>query len=32
MDLILDATFAAALNDFRLGEDRSPPARFDSTL
>jgi tetratricopeptide (TPR) repeat protein len=32
MDLILDATFAAALNDFKLGEDRKPPARFDSTL
>jgi tetratricopeptide (TPR) repeat protein len=25
MDLILDATFAAALNDFRLGEERTPP-------
>jgi tetratricopeptide (TPR) repeat protein len=25
MDLILDATFAAALNDFRLGEERRPP-------
>ncbi|HYT54169.1 MAG TPA: tetratricopeptide repeat protein [Verrucomicrobiae bacterium] len=32
MDLILDATFAAALNDFKLGEERRPPARFDSTL
>jgi tetratricopeptide (TPR) repeat protein len=32
MDLILDATFAAALNDFKLGEDGRPPARFDSTL
>jgi tetratricopeptide (TPR) repeat protein len=32
MDLILDATFAAALNDFKLGEDRRPPARFDSAL
>src|SRR6266496_5269231 len=32
MDLILDATFAAALNDFKLGEDRKPPVRFDSTL
>jgi len=32
MDLILDATFAAAMNDFKLGEDRKPPARFDSTL
>jgi len=26
LDLILDATFAAALNDFRLGEERRPPA------
>ncbi|HVO95345.1 MAG TPA: tetratricopeptide repeat protein [Terriglobales bacterium] len=25
MDLILDATFAAALNDFKLGEERTPP-------
>ncbi len=25
VDLILDATFAAALNDFRLGEERRPP-------
>jgi tetratricopeptide (TPR) repeat protein len=25
MDLIIDATFAAALNDFRLGEQRTPP-------
>ncbi|MGE5216428.1 MAG: tetratricopeptide repeat protein [Chloroflexota bacterium] len=25
MDLILDATFAAALNDFRLGEEHAPP-------
>jgi len=25
MDLILDATFAAALNDFGLGEERTPP-------
>lgn len=24
-DLILDATFAAALNDFKLGEERTPP-------
>ncbi|HEY2921490.1 MAG TPA: tetratricopeptide repeat protein [Candidatus Binatia bacterium] len=32
MDLILDVTFAAALNDFKLGEDRKPPVRFDSTL
>ena len=29
MDLILDATFAAALNDFRPGEERGlPPARL----
>jgi tetratricopeptide (TPR) repeat protein len=26
LDLILDATFAAALNDFGLGEERRPPA------
>jgi len=32
MDLILDATFAAALNDFKLGEDRRPPARFEETM
>jgi hypothetical protein len=32
MDLILDATFAAALNDFKLGEERRPPARFEDTL
>jgi tetratricopeptide (TPR) repeat protein len=32
MDLILDATFAAALNDFKLGEDRRPPARVEDTL
>jgi tetratricopeptide (TPR) repeat protein len=32
MDLILDATFAAALNDFKLGEDRRQPARFEDTL
>lgn len=25
MDLIIDATFAAALNDFRLGEERPAP-------
>jgi tetratricopeptide (TPR) repeat protein len=25
MDLILDATFAAAVNDFRLGEERGRP-------
>jgi tetratricopeptide (TPR) repeat protein len=32
MDLILDATFAAALNDFKLGEDRRPPVRFEETM
>ena len=32
MDLILDATFAAALNDFKLGEERRPPARVEDTL
>jgi tetratricopeptide (TPR) repeat protein len=33
MDLILDATFAAALNDFKLGEERlSPPARSRELL
>jgi tetratricopeptide (TPR) repeat protein len=31
MDLIIDATFAAALNDFNLG-DRMPPGRFSDTL
>ena len=32
MDLILDATFAAALNDFKLGEERTPPARSKELL
>lgn len=33
MDLILDATFAAALNDFKLGEERTPPpARLKELL
>ena len=32
MDLILDATFAAALNDLRLGEERPPPARSKELL
>ena len=33
MDLILDATFAAALNDFKLGEEpTSPPARSKELL
>jgi tetratricopeptide (TPR) repeat protein len=32
MNLLLDAMFAAALNDFDLGGQRRPPARFNSTL
>jgi len=34
MDVILDATFAAALNDLRLGEERgrAPASRFADTL
>lgn len=32
MDLIIDATFAAALNDFKLGEERTPPARARELL
>ena len=33
MDLILDATFAAALNDFKLGGERTPPpARLKELL
>jgi tetratricopeptide (TPR) repeat protein len=32
MDLIIDATFAAALNDFKLGEDRTPPTRSKEIL
>jgi tetratricopeptide (TPR) repeat protein len=32
MDLILDATFAAALNDFKLGEERTPPTRSKELL
>ena len=32
MDLILDATFAAALNDFRLGDERTPPPRAKELL
>jgi hypothetical protein len=32
MNLLLDAMFAAALNDFDLGSQRRPPARFNSTL
>jgi tetratricopeptide (TPR) repeat protein len=32
MDLLIDATFAAALNDFHLGDHLAPPARFNDTL
>ncbi|MBI2532422.1 MAG: hypothetical protein HYW03_09445 [Deltaproteobacteria bacterium] len=32
MDLLIDATFAAALNDFNLGDRIAPPARFKDTL
>ena len=32
INLLLDATFAAALKDFDLGGDRRPRARFNSTL
>jgi hypothetical protein len=32
MDLIIDATFAAALNDFKLGEQRQPPVRAKEIL
>jgi len=32
MDLIIDATFAAALNDFRLGDERTAPARSKELL
>jgi len=32
MDLLIDATFAAALNDFHLGDRIAPPARFKDTL
>ena len=32
MDLIIDATFAAALNDFHLGDRIAPPARFSDPL
>jgi len=28
MNLIIDATFAATLNDFKLGEALTPPVRF----
>lgn len=32
MDLLIDATFAAALNDFHLGDRIAPPARLKDTL
>jgi tetratricopeptide (TPR) repeat protein len=32
MNLLVDATFAAALNDFHLGDRLTPPARFKDTL
>lgn len=32
MDLLIDATFAAALNDFHLGDRITPPVRFNDTL
>ena len=32
MNLLVDATFAAALNDFKLGEDRSAPLRPKNLL
>ena len=32
IDLLIDATFAAALNDFNLGDRIPPPARFKDTL
>jgi tetratricopeptide (TPR) repeat protein len=32
MNLLVDAMFAAALNDFDLGGERRPPVRFNSTL
>jgi tetratricopeptide (TPR) repeat protein len=32
MDLLIDATFAAALNDFHLGDRIAPPPRFKDTL
>ena len=32
MNLIIDATFAAALNDFDVGGDRSRPERFKELL
>jgi tetratricopeptide (TPR) repeat protein len=32
MNLLVDATFSAALNDFNLGDRIAPPARFKDTL
>jgi tetratricopeptide (TPR) repeat protein len=32
ISLIMDATFAAALNDFNLGGERGQPERFKETL
>ena len=32
MNLLVDATFAAALNDFHLGDRIAPPERFKDTL
>ena len=32
MNLLVDAMFAAALNDFDLGRERRAPVRFNSTL
>jgi len=31
MDLLIDATFAAALNDFHLGDRLTPPARLSDS-
>jgi tetratricopeptide (TPR) repeat protein len=32
MNLLVDAMFAAALNDFNLDGERTPPVRFSETL
>lgn len=32
MNLLVDAMFAAALNDFNLGGERTPPVRFKEVL
>lgn len=32
MNVLIDATFAAALNDFHLGDRLPPPTRFNDTL